>query len=75
MTEKRMDLIDIIESAGLGSVKVRVYADILPLYVSIERRSSEDDGLHACSRYIHKHIEHYKAWARYEEAVKKEGTP
>jgi hypothetical protein len=75
MTEKRMDLIDIIESAGLSSVKVRVYADILPLYVSLERRSSEDDALHACSRYIHKHREHYMVWVRYEEAKKKEGTP
>jgi len=73
-TEKKLDLIDIIEAAGLSSVKIRVYADILPLYAAIERRSCEDDALHACSRYIHKHIEHYRVWIKYDKIISDEGT-
>ena len=77
MTDKnnKLDLIDIIEAAGLGAVRAWVYCDLLPLYASIERRSCEDDALHACSRYIHKHIEHYKVWIKYDKIISDEGTP
>ena len=74
MTQKKLDLIDIIEAEGLGEAKIRIYADILPLYASIDRRSCEDDALHACARYIHKHREHYMVWVAYEKALRREGS-
>ena len=75
MTQKKLDLIDIIEAAGLGDVKLRIYTDLLPLYAAIERRSNEDDALHACACYIHKHREHYMVWCKYERTIKSEGSP
>lgn len=75
MKGKKLDLIDIIEEAGLSDIKMKVYIDILPLYASIEQRTkSQDDALHHCARYLHKHRDHYQTLINYELRKKNEGS-